>query len=317
VKTLSISASIGLTGGPHATADELLHDADIALYRAKEAGKDRYVLFEGGRDTLGEEPLAMELDLRDAIERGEFFLLYQPTFNLLSKAVTGVEALIRWRHPSRGVIAPDQFIELAETTGMIIPIGRWVLEAACLQAAAWHRSGYEIGIAVNVSGRQIDSDQLLDDVNDALSMSGLDPGRLTLEITETCLMEDPETAAARLAALKEVGVRIAIDDFGTGYSSLAYLRTFPLDAIKIDRSFIAGIATSRESAAIVQSLIQLGKALGLETLGEGIEEPDQLLRLQREQCDLGQGFLLGRPLDVEGIERFFELAPGLEQLLPV
>jgi diguanylate cyclase (GGDEF)-like protein len=313
---VSISASIGITSGQHTSADGLLHDADIALYRAKEEGKDRCVVFESGMDALAEEQLWMELDLRQAIEERQFFLVYQPTFNLQSKAVTGVEALIRWRHPERGVIVPDQFIQLAETTGMIIPIGRWVLEEACLQAAEWHRSGYRIGIAVNVSVRQLDSDQFLEDVNEAVGVSGLDPGTLTLEITETRLMDDPDTAAKRLASLKELGVRIAIDDFGTGYSSLDYLRKFPLDAIKIDRSFISGIAISSESAAIVQTLIQLGKTLGLEVLGEGIEEPDQLRRLQREQCDLGQGFLLGRPLDVEGIERFFEQAPSREQTVP-
>ena len=211
------------------------------------------------------------------------------------------------------MIAPDQFIPLAETTGMIVPIGRWVLEEACTQAAEWHRSGYPIGIAVNVSGRQLDSEPFLDDVNDALTLSELDPATLTLEITETRLMQDPDGAAERLASLKTLGVRIAIDDFGTGYSSLAYLRQFPVDALKIDRSFISGIATSNESAAIVHSLIQLGKTLGLQTLGEGIEEPAQLRRLQQEQCDLGQGFLLARPLDVKHMTQFLQQHRAFEQ----
>ncbi len=316
-RPLSISASIGITMGPHATADALLRDADIALYRAKEQGKDRYSLFELGGETVADDRLRLEIDLHDAIESRQFFLLYQPTFDLQSKTVTGVEALIRWRHPSRGVIAPDQFIPLAEATGMIVPIGRWVLTEACLQAAEWHRRGYPIGIAVNVSGRQLDSDRFLDDVSEALIHSGLDPVTLTLEITETRLMEDPDGAAERLASLKALGVRIAIDDFGTGYSSLSYLRRFPVDALKIDRSFISGIATSSESAAIVRSLVQLGKTLGLQTLGEGIEEPDQLRGLQREQCDLGQGFLLSRPLDVAGIERFFAGAPLLGPSSPL
>lgn len=310
---LSITASIGITTGTHASADDLLRDADIALYEAKAAGKGRYILFETGMGTLADARLQLEIDLHDAIEEQQFFLVYQPTFNLGTGAVAGVEALIRWRHPTRGLIAPDQFIPLAETTGMIVPIGRWVLQEACTQAAEWHRSGYPVGIAVNVSSCQLDHKGFLADVNEALTMSGIDPTALTLEITETRLMKDPDRAAERLASLKKLGLRIAIDDFGTGYGSLAYLRRFRVDALKIDRSFISGMPTSEESAAIVHSLIQLGKTLGLETLGEGIEEPDQLLQLQQEHCDFGQGFLLSRPLDVENMNRFFQQGQAFEQ----
>jgi diguanylate cyclase (GGDEF)-like protein len=306
----SVTASIGIATGSHASADELLRNADIALYRAKERGRDCYALFESGMETVAEDNLQLEMGLRDAIEKAQFFLLYQPTFDLRTNAVSGVEALIRWRHPSRGTIEPDQFVPIAERSGMIIPIGRWVLVQACLQAAAWNRAGLRIGIAVNVSGRQLDSNRFLDDVNEALEVSEIDPATLTLEITETSLMRDPDGAGGRLAALKELGIRITIDDFGTGYSSLAYLRRFPVDTLKIDRSFIAGIATSDDSAAIVHSLVQLGKTLGLETLGEGVEEPDQLLALRREECDLCQGFLIAHPLDVEGIEQFFEDMPA-------
>jgi diguanylate cyclase (GGDEF)-like protein len=303
---LSIRVSIGITTGPHATADELLHDADIALYEAKAAGEGRYVLFASGMGILADARLQLEIDLHDAIEEQQFFLVYQPIFNLQTRAVVGVEALIRWRHPTRGLIAPDQFIPLAETTGMIVPIGRWVLQEACTQAAEWHRSNYPVGIAVNVSSYQLDSEGFLDDVNEAVSLSGIDPTTLTLEITETRLMKDPVHAAERLSSLKRLGVRIAIDDFGTGYGSLAYLHLFRVDALKIDRSFISVMPISEESAAIVHSLIQLGKTLELETLGEGIEEPDQLLRLQQEHCDFGQGFLLSRPLDVKTMTQFFE-----------
>jgi EAL domain-containing protein (putative c-di-GMP-specific phosphodiesterase class I) len=262
---------------------------------------------------LADARLQLEIDLHDAIEDRQFFLVYQPIFNLRTRAVTGVEALIRWRHPTRGLIAPDQFIPLAETTGMIVPIGRWVLQEACAQAAEWHRCGYPVGIAVNVSSYQLDSEGFLDDVNEALTLSGIDPTALTLEITETRLMNDPDHAAERLASLKRLGVRIAIDDFGTGYGSLAYLHQFRVDALKIDRSFISAMPTSEESTAIVQSLIQLGKTLGLETFGEGIEEPDQLRRLQQQNCDFGQGFLLSRPLDVKNMTQFFQQDQPIEQ----
>ncbi len=218
--------------------------------------------------------------------------------------------------PDKPLRLPDQFIPLAERTGMIVPIGRWVLREACCQAARWHRRGYPIWIAVNVSGRQLDDDGFLDDVRGALALSQLEPTALTLEITETMLMKDSDGAAARLRSLKELGIRIAIDDFGTGYSSLGYLQRFSVDTIKIDRSFISGSATSNESAVIVRSLIQLGKTLGLEIVGEGIEEPAQLRQLQRERCDLGQGFLLARPLDVEGIDAFLGGHPTLDQIVP-
>ena len=303
-RPLVITASIGLAMGQRVNADQLLRDADLALYEAKATGKDRYVLFEASMQTIAQDRHLLELDLRDALEQDELFLLYQPTFDLQSEVVTGVEALIRWRHPQRGVVSPDQFIPIAEQTGMILPIGRWVLLEACRQAAAWHANGHPIGVAVNVSARQLERDELVEDVRRALADSGLDPSALTLEITETTLMKDAETAAHRLNSLKRLGVRIAIDDFGTGYSSLAYLRQFPVDALKIDRSFISGSAASKESAALIHTLVQLGKSLGLQTLGEGIEEQGQLEHLQQEQCDLGQGFLLARPLEASAVERY-------------
>jgi EAL domain-containing protein (putative c-di-GMP-specific phosphodiesterase class I) len=252
--------------------------------------------------------LALEIELQQALERGEFFLLYQPTFDLQAQRVMGVEALIRWQHPSRGVLAPEMFIPVAEQTGLIVPIGRWVLHEACRQASAWRAAGHRIGVSVNVSAHQLDEDGLEDDVQRVLAESGLDPSALTLEITETTLMADIDAATERLNALKALGVRIAIDDFGTGHSSLAYLRRFPVDALKIDRSFIAGIASSDASAAIIRTLVQLGKTLDIETLAEGIEERAQLEKLQQEQCDQGQGFLFARPLDVAGVEAFLTAA---------
>jgi diguanylate cyclase (GGDEF)-like protein len=305
----SCSVSIGVAVGQRATADQLLHDADLAMYQAKQAGKDRYVLFEESMQTDSADRLELDTDLRDALANDEFYLLYQPTFDLQSQIVTGVEALIRWAHPTRGVVPPDVFIPLAEENAMIIPIGRWVLQEACHQAAAWHTAGHTIGMAINVSARQLEHDEFVEEVRGALADNDLPAEALTLEITETVLMRDATAAAVRLRALKALGVRIAIDDFGTGYSSLAYLRQFPVDALKIDRSFMSGIASSREAGALMHTLIQLGKTLGLETLGEGIEEHAQLEQLKHEECDSGQGFLFARPLDVEAVTRFLDRDP--------
>lgn len=304
-----VTASIGIATGQNTTADDLLRNADLALYEAKAAGKDRFVAFELQMQTAVEDRLLLELDLRDAIDTEALFLVYQPTFDLRTETVSGVEALIRWRHPSRGLIAPDAFIPLAEQVGLILPIGRWVLHQACTQAAIWHGRGQRIGMSVNISARQLDEDDIVEDVRAALEDSGLDPGSLTLEITETTLMRDADATARRLHALKALGIRIAIDDFGTGYSSLAYLRQFPVDALKIDRSFISGVAGAAgtdQSAALIHTLIQLGKSMQIETLGEGIEEQSQLRQLQREQCDSGQGFLLARPLELEAMEAFLD-----------
>jgi diguanylate cyclase (GGDEF)-like protein len=308
VRQLSLTASIGVALGERANAAELLRDADVALYEAKAAGKNRYMLFQSSMQTAARDRLTLEMDLAEALERHQLFLQYQPTFDLQSERVIGVEALIRWDHPTRGVIAPIEFIPIAEESGLIVPIGRWVLQEACMQAAHWYGDGHRIGMAVNVSGRQLDDDELIEDVRGALTASGLDPTTLTLEITETTLMRDAEATAKRLRSLKQLGVRIAIDDFGTGYSSLAYLRQFPVDALKIDRSFISGIAGSKGSAALIHTLVQLGKTLDIETLAEGIEEQSQLETLQREHCDHGQGFLFSRPLDVDAVEAFLSAA---------
>lgn len=301
-KTVTISASIGIASGSRDTADELLRDADLALYAAKAAGKNRYLFFEHSMQSDAADRYQLELDLQTALTGGELFLLYQPIYNLGSGAITGVEALLRWQHPTRGLVPPDQFIPVAEETSAIIEIGAWVLEQACAQLDAWHRSGHRIQMSVNVSACQVEDSGFVGTIEAALAKTGADPRWLTLEITETVLMHEADASLARLQALKRLGVRIAIDDFGTGYSSLAYLREFPVDAIKIDRSFISGISAAAQSDALIHTLVQLGKTLGLATLAEGIEDASQLERLRREQCDSGQGFLFARPMSAAAVE---------------
>jgi diguanylate cyclase (GGDEF)-like protein len=299
-----VKASIGIATDHRATADELLRDADIAMYRAKWDGKNRYVVFETGMEDAVQCRMELEMDLQQALRRDEFFLVYQPTFDLLEMKPTGVECLIRWRCPTRGIVQPDDFIPLLEETGMIVTVGEWVLAQACRQAAAWHAAGHRVGVAVNVSARQLDDDKLLLHVEQALAASGLDPTALTIEITETTLMRNTDDTARRLLAIKELGVRIAIDDFGTGYSSLAHLQRFPVDALKIDRSFISRLSEGTEGEILLRSLVQLGKALAIETLAEGIERPHELSLIRDEHCDRGQGFLFARPLEAAAVEIF-------------
>ena len=303
---LTVTASIGIAAGEHTSAEELLRNADIAMYRAKWDGKNRYVVFETGMQDTLQNRMELEMDLREALENDEFFLAYQPTIDLSDMSPTGVEALIRWKHPVRGVVQPDDFIPLLEETGLIVEVGKWVLEEACSQGAAWRAAGYPIGMAVNVSGRQLDTDQLVTDIEGALSQSDLDPGALTIEITETTLMRNVEETARRLTAIKRLGVRIAIDDFGTGYSSLAHLQRFPVDALKIDRSFISGLTNNEEGETLMHTLVQLGKALSIETFAEGIEQQQELSLLREQDCDTGQGFLFARPLDVAATEAFLQ-----------
>jgi diguanylate cyclase (GGDEF)-like protein len=303
---VTVTTSIGIAVGERASAEELLRDADIAMFQAKREGKNRFVVFESGMQHAVQRRIELEMDLHDALANDEFFLVYQPTFRLRDMSPTGVEALLRWKHPTRGVVQPNDFIPLLEETGLIIDVGQWVLEEACRQGAKWREAGYPIRMAVNVSGRQLDTDELVTSVRDALSDSGLDAEALTLEITETTLMRNTEETARRLTAIRELGVRIAIDDFGTGYSSLAHLQQFPVDALKIDRSFISRLTQNPEGETLIHTLVQLGKALSIETLAEGIEQQQELSLLRAEHCDSGQGFLFARPLDVGATEAFLE-----------
>jgi diguanylate cyclase (GGDEF)-like protein/PAS domain S-box-containing protein len=306
--SITVSASIGIAVGDRPSAEDLLRDADIALYRAKGAGRDQSVLFERSMQSVAKERLTLKSDLESALESNEFRLLYHPFFDLERIEIQGVEALLRWEHPVKGTITPDAFIPFLEERGLIVEVGRWVLDESCREAAAWHRKGHRASLSVNVSMRQLESDQLVEDVHAALSTSGLDPSMLILEVTESTLMRDSVATVARLNRLKQLGVKVAIDDFGTGYSSLAYLRQFPVDVLKIDRSFVADMSRSPDAAALIHTLIELGDTLGLETLAEGIETHAQLEGLRAEGCSHGQGFLFSGPVSAVEMAALLEIA---------
>jgi diguanylate cyclase (GGDEF)-like protein len=303
-------ASIGIATGVRPSAEELLRDADIAMYRAKWSGKGHYLVFESGMEDEVQSRLELEMDLQGALGNEEFFLVYQPTFDLQTMTPTGVEALIRWRRPGRGVAQPEEFIPLLEETKMIVEVGAWVLKEACAQAAGWQEEGRPLELSVNVSALQLDTDDLIGHVAEALGESGLAPESLTLEITETTLMSNAEETARRLHELKRLGVRIAVDDFGTGYSSLGHLRQFPVDVLKIDRSFVSQLDEGGEGEILLHTLLQLGKALEIETTAEGIERPQDLSLIRDKDCDNGQGFLFTRPLSAQDASSFFRQWPA-------
>jgi len=308
-KELFIRASIGIATARSRdhTADEVLRNADVAMYTAKSNGKNRTEVFEPGMHSAALNRLALKGDLERALERGEFRLMYQPIVRLGAGRLSGVEALLRWQHRERGTVGPAEFIPVAEETGLIVPLGRWVLERACTQAAAWNAiAPHPITMSVNVSGRQLQQPAFAAEVAEVLTSTGLAPELLTLELTESVLMQDAEAAIAMLADLKSLGVRLAIDDFGTGYSSLNYLRRFPIDELKIDRSFVASLDDGPAQSAVVLSILRLGETLHLETVAEGIEEPSQLAALRDLGADFGQGYLFARPLDVDAVTVLIE-----------
>lgn len=303
---LLISASVGIAEGDRATAEELLRDADTALYRAKARGKNCAVAFDQKMQEAAEDQRSLLVDLGRAQEADEFFLVYQPTIDLKSNALTGVEALLRWQHPERGIVEPDDFIPELESSGLIIPVGTWVLNTACRQGAIWQALGRRLTVSVNVSILQLARPEFVGEVEEALALSGLRHAGLILEFTETTLMRNGSETISQLDALKSLGVRLAVDDFGTGYSSLAYLRQFPMDVIKIDRAFVSGLCNSREGAALVHALVQLGKALNLQTVAEGVEDEEQHVQLQNEDVDIGQGYLFSKPLGVVDVDAFID-----------
>jgi diguanylate cyclase (GGDEF)-like protein/PAS domain S-box-containing protein len=296
-----VSASIGIavSDSDSASADELLRQGDVAMYAAKAGGKRQFLVFTPAMDNRALARLEMASDLRRALERSEFELHYQPIVELRTGRIAGMEALLRWQHPQRGMIQPSEFIPLAEETGLIIPIGRWVLEEATRQAAAWNqpRTG-EAGLvlSVNVSGRQFQHPDLVNEVAGALRCSELDPTRLKLEITESVAMQAGDATIATLEALKALGVQLAIDDFGIGYSSLNYLKRFPVDTLKIDRAFVEGLGHDAHGTAIVRSVINIAASLSLSVTAEGIETAEQFEALRAMACDQGQGYLFSRPV---------------------
>jgi diguanylate cyclase (GGDEF)-like protein len=299
---LVVNTSIGIAVGDRASGGELLRDADVALYQAKAGGKNRYEFFRPEMQTDIGRRIDLEFRLRSALAANQFRLVYQPIYNLDDLSIVGVEALLRWEHPTQGVLQPDEFIPVLEQTGQIREVGHWVLRQACSQMALWHARGNTLDVSVNVSARQLDDDNIVGFIRDALQSSGLVASSLIIEVTETALMRDTSAALRRLQVIKDLGVLIAVDDFGTGYSSLAYLQQFPVDCIKIDKSFTNAIATSPESKALVRTLVQLGKDLGLKTLAEGVETTGELDLLRINDVDEIQGFLLSRPLDAETLE---------------
>ncbi|MCW5941348.1 MAG: EAL domain-containing protein [Fimbriimonadaceae bacterium] len=307
-----VSASIGIAfaATKETSPKGLLKDADTAMYHAKAKGKSCCVRFEESMNDSATERMELETALRTALARDELFLEYQPLVDLQTGHVSGAEALARWRHSTRGVIAPARFIPIAEDTGLIVPIGYWVIEEACRQMRRWREeSGLShLTISVNLSGRQLERPDVVDRVREAVERSGLEPRFLVLEITETILMRDPETVAAKLAELKALGIGIALDDFGTGYSSLSTLSAFPIDTLKIDRAFISRLEDEAGAISVVQAIVALSRSLSMGVTGEGVETGFQMRAIRALGCDTGQGYLFARPLSGEEFDRFLEPA---------
>ena len=301
---INIGASVGVAIAPDdgTDPDVLLKNADLALYRAKTDGRDTFRFFTPEMDARMRARRSLELDLRKALALHEFELVYQPQMNLETNQLVACEALMRWNHPSRGLVSPADFIPLAEEIGLIVSIGEWVVRTACNEAANWPQ---ELCVAVNLSPAQFKSKKLVQAVASALSSSGLAPSRLELEITEGVLLQENEANLTTLHALRGLGLRISMDDFGTGYSSLSYLRSFPFDKIKIDRSFVSGGKSQEESMAIVRAIASLGASFGMTTVAEGVETPEQMSRIRHEGCTDVQGYLISRPVLATAIRTLF------------
>jgi EAL domain-containing protein (putative c-di-GMP-specific phosphodiesterase class I) len=294
-----LTMSIGVTLFPHDGDDPevLLRNAEAAMYRASEQGGDSYQFYSAEMSAMASEHLALETGLRHALERNELLLHYQPQVSLETGAVIGMEALLRWQCPKRGLVPPAKFIPLAEETGLILPIGEWVLRTACAQTRAWHEAGFRgLRVSVNLSARQLREPDIVDAVSRVLSETGLEPRFLDIELTESLLVQHTEATHATLSRLHELGVSISIDDFGTGYSSLSYLKRLAIDVLKIDQSFVRDISTDQNDAAIVRAITTMARSLGVRTIAEGVETAEQLDYLRRHGCDEMQGYYFSKPL---------------------
>ncbi len=296
-----MTASLGIVvnSPEYDEPQQMLRDADLAMYRAKARGGGRYQVFDSEIRRYAIELQQLETDLRRALHRDQFRVHYQSIVELESQRAVGLEALVRWQHPQRGLLAPQDFLKVAEETGLIVTIGRWVLQEACRQMMAWRArfdEAEELTIAVNLSARQLAEPGIVDDVREVLERTGLPPDRLNLEITETVLLEQTEDVIARLGALRDLGVRMCLDDFGTGFSSLSYLQNLPIDTLKIDRSFVRRLETEGKSSQVVGTIFELGARLSLSVVAEGIESSDQLDVLKGLNCELGQGFTFSKPM---------------------
>jgi Amt family ammonium transporter len=316
-----VTASVGIAIASAATGapEELIRDADAAMYRAKERGRARYELFDEIMRARAVGRLRVENELRRALERDELCLHYQPVVSVRDGAVTGFEALLRWNHPERGLVGPLEFIWVAEEGGLIDQIGRWVLTEACRQAAAWQAmrpDGPPIGLSVNLSARQVAQRDLPEFVAGVLDETGLEPACLSLEITESVLLEESDAPAAVLRSLRATGARLVLDDFGTGYSSLGYLKRLQLDALKVDRSFVDGLGSGQEETAIVEAIVGMAKALGLGVVAEGVETEEQLAELRRLGCDGAQGYWFARPMPPGETPALIAGAPPWAERMP-
>jgi diguanylate cyclase (GGDEF)-like protein/PAS domain S-box-containing protein len=308
-RSLAVSASIGVALFPKdgSSADELLRNADLAMYRAKESGRSRFGFFDPEMDAAARKAIQLEGELRRALARREFKLVWQPQVSLRTGRICGAEALLRWRHAARGIVSPAEFLQLAEETGLIAPITEWALAAACAQGLAWARRRAEgLRISVNLSPSLFATRNVRDMVLDALATTGFDPALLDLEITERVLLDKVEEMATTLHSLREVGVSFSIDDFGTGYSSLAHARCFPVQRLKVDRAFIANLATDKADAAIVGAIISLAHGLGMQAVAEGVETAEQLAALRRLGCDEVQGYFVREPITAAELEAMLE-----------
>jgi EAL domain-containing protein (putative c-di-GMP-specific phosphodiesterase class I) len=312
-RELQVTVSVGIALYPRdgIAAETLLRNADSAMHEAKDRGRDNYQFYRSDLNARATERQSLEIGMRHAIQRHEFELRYQPIMNLATGAIAGVEALIRWRHPALGFVLPAQLISIAEESGLILPIGQWVLREACAQAKAWHHAGLPLlRVSVNTSAIEMRSKEFVAGVSKILADTEFDPRRLELEFTEAFLMQDSKSTALVLRELKELGVQLALDDFGTGCSSLGNMRRFPIDAIKVDQSIVRDLATDAGAAAVVSAVINMGSSLRLRVVAEGVETREQLLFLEQHECAEAQGFYFSPPLAAEGFAELLRQRRG-------